>query len=54
VLHVLLTLAVVIVNVNTRRAPPTALRYVIRPVLIIIILVDGLISIQWSNGQEVA
>jgi len=35
-------------------APSTARRYGIRPVLIIIILVDYLISNQSSHGQEVA
>jgi hypothetical protein len=53
-LRILLTLAVVIVIAITRTAPSTAQRSGIRPVLIIIILVDYVISIQWSNGQEVA
>jgi len=53
-LRVLLTLAVVIVIVIARTAPSTAQRSRIRPGLIIIILVDYLIPIQWSNGHEVA
>jgi len=52
-LRVLLTLAIVIVIVIARTAPSTARRSGIRPVLIIIILIDYLIPIQWSNGQEV-
>jgi hypothetical protein len=35
-------------------APSTARRSEIHPVLIIIILVDYLIPIQWYNSQEVA
>jgi len=53
-LRVLLTLAVVIVIAITRMAPSTARRTGIRPVVIIIIPMDYLIAIQWSNGQEVA
>jgi hypothetical protein len=53
-LRVLLTLAIVNVIAIARTAPSTARRSGIRPVLIIIILVDYLIPIQWSNGQEVA
>jgi hypothetical protein len=53
-LHVRLTLAVVSVIVITRTAPSTAQRSMIRPVVIIIILVEYLIPIQSSNGQEVA
>ena len=53
-LHGLLTLAVGIVIVIARTAPSTARLYGIRPVLTIIILVDYLIPIQRSNGQEVA
>jgi len=53
-LRVLLTLAVVIVIVIARTAPSTAQLSGIRPVLIIIIRVDYLIPITWSNGQEVA
>jgi len=53
-LRVLLTFAIVIVIAIARTAPSTARRSGIGPVLIIIILVDYLIPIQWSNGQEVA
>jgi hypothetical protein len=53
-LGVLLTLAVVIVMAIARTAPSTARRTGIRPVVIIINLVDNLIPIQWSNSQEVA
>jgi hypothetical protein len=53
-LRVLLTLAVVIVIAIARTAPSTARRTGIRPVVIIIILIDYLIPIQWSNGPEVA
>jgi len=53
-LRVLLTLAVVLVIAIASTAPSTARRTGIRPVVIIIILVDYLILIQWSNGQEVA
>jgi hypothetical protein len=53
-MHVLLTLTVVTVMVIARTAPSTPQRSGIRPVLIIIILVDYLIPIQWFNGQEVA
>jgi len=52
-LHVLRTLAVIIGIVIARTAPSTARRSGIRPVLIIIILVDHPIQIQWSNSQEV-
>ena len=52
-LRVLLTLAVVIVIAISRMAPSTARRSGIGQVLIIIILVDYLIPIQWSNGQDV-
>jgi len=53
-LRVLLTLAIVIVIAIARTAPSTAQPSGIGPVLIIIIFVDYLIPIQWSNGQEVA
>jgi hypothetical protein len=53
-LRVLLTLAIVIVIAISRMAPSTARRTVIRPVLIVIILIDYLIPIQWPNGQEVS
>ena len=53
-LRVLLTLAVIIVIAIASMAPLNARRAGIRPVLIIIILLDYLIPIQWSNGQEVA
>jgi hypothetical protein len=53
-LRVLLTLAVVIVISIARTAPSTAWRTGIRPVVIIIIHVDYLIPIQWSNAHEVA
>jgi hypothetical protein len=53
-LHVLRTFAVVIVIAIARTAPAPARRTGIRPVVIIIILVDYLNPIQWSNGQEVA
>jgi hypothetical protein len=53
-LCVLLTLAVVIGIAITRTAPSTTRCTGSRPVLIIIKLVDYLISIQWSNSQEVA
>jgi len=52
-LRVLLTLAVVIVIVITRMALSSARHSGICHVLIIIILVDCLIPIQWSNSQEV-
>jgi len=51
---VLLTLAVAIVIVIARTAQSTARRSAICPVLLIIIIVDYLIPIQWSNGPEVA
>jgi len=53
-LRVLLTLPIVIVIAIARTAPSTARRSGVRPVVIIIILVDYLIPIQWSNDQEVA
>jgi hypothetical protein len=53
-MRVFLTLAVVSVIIISRTAPSTTRRSRIRPVLIIIILVDYLILILWSNGQEVA
>jgi hypothetical protein len=53
-LRVLLTLAIVIVITIARRVPSTARRSGICSVVIIIILLDYLISIQWSIGQEVA
>jgi hypothetical protein len=53
-LCVLLTLAVVIVIAITRTAPSTARPSGIRSVLIIIILINYLIPIQWSNSQEIA
>jgi hypothetical protein len=37
-----------------RMAPSTTWHSGIRPVLIIIILIDYLIPIQWSNSHEVA
>ena len=52
-MYVLVTLAVIIVMAITGTAPSTARRIRIRPVLIIIILVDYLIPMQWSNSQEV-
>jgi hypothetical protein len=52
-LLVLLTLAVVIVISIARTAPSTARRTGICLVVIIIIHVDYLIPIQWSNGQKV-
>jgi hypothetical protein len=51
---VFLTLAILIITAIARRAPSTARRFGIRPVLSIIILVYYLIPIQWSNGQELA
>jgi hypothetical protein len=53
-LHVLLNLAIVIGIAIASTAPSTARRTGIRPVCIIIIIVDYLIPIQLSNGQEVA
>jgi hypothetical protein len=50
----LLTLAIVSVIAIAKPAPSTAEPTGIRPVLIIIILGDYLIPIQWSNRQEVA
>jgi len=49
-----LTFSVVIVSAIARMDPFTTWQSGIRPVLIIIILIDHLIPIQWSNGQEVA
>jgi hypothetical protein len=53
-LRVLLTLAVVIVVDIARAATSTVRPSGILPVLIIIILIDYLIPIQWSNHEEVA
>jgi hypothetical protein len=53
-LRVLLTLAVTIIIAIARMAPSNARSTGIRPVVIIIIVVDYLIPIQWSNGQEVS
>ena len=53
-LRLLLTPEVVIVIVIPRTARCSARRSGIRLVLILIILVDNLNRIQWSNGQEVA
>jgi len=53
-LHVLLTLAFVIVIAIARIAPSTAQSSWICSVLIIIILVNYLIPIVWSNSEEVA
>jgi hypothetical protein len=55
-LRVLLTLTVIILIAIAGTAPTTTWHSAIRPVLIIIIiiLIDDLIPIQWSNGQEVA
>ena len=53
-LRVFLPIAVIIVLGIARTAPSTARRSRIRPVVIIISLIDYLIPIQWSNGQEVA
>jgi hypothetical protein len=52
-LRFLLTLAVNIVNAMGRTAPSTAQCRGISPVLIIIIVVDYHIPIQWSTTQEV-
>jgi hypothetical protein len=52
-LHVLLALAVIIVIAIARTAPSTSRRSGIRKIVIIIILVDYVIPIPWSNGQEV-
>jgi hypothetical protein len=52
-LRVLLTLAVIIVIAIARTTPSTARHCGILPGLIIIILVDYRMSIQWSNSQEV-
>ena len=52
--NVLLTLAIVIIIAIARTTPPTARRSAIRLVLTIIIVVNYLIPIQWSNGKEVA
>jgi hypothetical protein len=53
-LHVVLTRTVVIVIAIAWTVPSTARRTWIHPVVIIIILIDYLIPILWSNGQEVA
>jgi len=53
-LRFLLTIAVIIVNAIARMAPSTAQHSGICLVLIIIILVDYLIPIRWSYGQEVS
>jgi len=53
-LGVLLTVAVVIVIAIARAAPSIAGHTGMRPVVIIIILIEYLIPIQWSNGEEVA
>ena len=52
--HVLLTLAIVIVISMAKTAPSTTRCSGICPVLIIIILANYVIPIQWSNGQGVA
>jgi len=49
-----LAIAIVIVIVMARTAPSTARSCGMRPVLITIILIEYLIPIQWSEGQEVA
>jgi hypothetical protein len=51
--RVLLTLSVVIVINIAKTALSTARRSGIRPLLIILILDDYLIPLQWSNNQEV-
>ena len=53
-LRILLTLAVIIVIAIARTAHSTAPSSGIRPVPIMIILINCLIPIQWFNGQEVA
>ena len=53
-LRVFLTLAVVIIIATARSAPCNAWNCAIRPVLIIIILIEYLIPHQWSTGLEVA
>ena len=53
-LRVRFTLAIVIVIAIARTARNTARRSGICPDFIIILIIDLLISIQWSNGQEVA
>jgi hypothetical protein len=52
--RVLLTLAVVIVIAIARTAFSTARRFRIRPVVIIIILIDYLIPMQWSDILDIA
>ena len=52
-LHMLLTLAIIVVIAITRTAPSAAWRSGIHLVLIIIFLFDYLIPVQWSHGQEV-
>jgi hypothetical protein len=53
-MHVLLTLAFVILIAIIETAPSTAQNSGIHPVVIIILLVDYLIPIELSNAQEVA
>jgi hypothetical protein len=53
-LRVRLTLSIVIIIAIAKTAPSTARHSGIRPVLNIIMLVDYLIPIEWSNAQEVA
>ena len=53
-LCVLLTLAIVIVIAIARKATSSSRRSGIRPVIIIIILVDYLIPIRRANSQQVA
>jgi hypothetical protein len=53
-LRVLLTLAVIIAIAIAKMAPSTTGGTRFRPVVINIILVNYLIPIQWSNGQDVA
>jgi len=52
--HVVLTLAAVIVIAIACTTPSTTRRTGINPVLIIMILVDDFIPIEWSNGEELA
>ena len=52
-MRVVITLVLYIVNAIARMAPSTAWRSGMRPVLPINIFVDYLITILWSNGQEV-
>jgi len=53
-LHVLLTIAIVIVIAIPRKAPSTGRRSRIHPVLMFIILLDPLYPIQWFNGQAIS